>query len=69
MAIEGTAAWAGSWTSPVHEHLERSLPMYSVVSQSRPSPLAGSTRRRAEHEGIGDALSAGVNRRELPSLY
>jgi hypothetical protein len=25
MAIEGTAVWAGSWTSPVHEHMERSL--------------------------------------------
>jgi hypothetical protein len=25
MAIEGTAAWAGSWTCPIQEHLERSL--------------------------------------------
>lgn len=25
MAIKGTALWSGSWISPVHEHLERSL--------------------------------------------
>jgi hypothetical protein len=25
MAIEGTAVWPGSWTSPVHEYMERSL--------------------------------------------
>ncbi len=42
---------------------------YSVVPPSRPSPSVGRTRLRAQHRRIGGALSAGVNRRELPSLY
>ena len=41
--------------------------MYSVVPQSRPSPLAGRRDTERNTEGIGCALSAGVNRRELPS--
>jgi len=47
MAIEETAACAGSWTF-VQAHLERSL-LCSVVPQSRPSPRVGRTRRRADH--------------------
>jgi hypothetical protein len=42
---------------------------YSVVPQSRPSLLAGRTRHRANHRRNRCRLSAGVNRRELPSLY
>src|ERR1700689_2283205 len=66
MAIDGTAVCAGSWTS-TSRHIWSVCSVYSVIPQSRPSPLAGRTRHRAKHEGIGCALSAGVNRRELPS--
>src|SRR5271156_4599530 len=69
MAIAGTAVCAGSWTSPRPGTLGAFRSEYSVVPQSRPPPLAGGTRHRANTEGIGAALSAGVNRRELPSLY
>jgi hypothetical protein len=69
MAIDGTAVCAGSWTSPRPGTLGAFRSEYSVVPQSRPSPLAGRTRHRANTEAIGAALSAGVNRRELPSHY
>jgi len=42
---------------------------YSVVPQSRPSLLRAVRNTERNTEGIGCALSAGVNRRELPSLY
>jgi hypothetical protein len=42
---------------------------YSVVPQSRPSQLRAVRNTERNTEGIGCALSAGVNRRELPSLY
>src|ERR1700685_254755 len=40
---------------------------YSVVPQSRPSLLRAVRDTERNTEGIGCALSAGVNRRELPS--
>src|SRR5271163_3612016 len=40
---------------------------YSVVPQSRPSLLRAVRNTERNTEGIGCALSAGVNRRELPS--
>src|ERR1700685_2458726 len=61
MAIDGTAVCAGSWTS-TSRHIWSVCSVYSVIPQSRPSPLAGRTQHRAKR-----ALSAGVNRRELPS--
>jgi hypothetical protein len=42
---------------------------YSVVPQSRPPLLRAVRDTERNTEGIGCALSAGVNRRELPSLY
>jgi len=43
--------------------------MYSVVPQSHPSLLRAVRDTEQEAEGIGNAPSAGVIRRELPSLY
>ena len=42
---------------------------YSVVPQSRPSQLRAVRNTERNTEGIDCALSAGVNWRELPSLY
>ena len=47
MAIDGTAVCAGSWTS-ASRHIWSVCSVYSVVPQSRPSPLAGRTRHRAK---------------------
>jgi hypothetical protein len=69
MAIAGTAVCAGSWTSPVQAHLERFAPS-TALSHNRVRPLQQAVRdTERTTEGIGAALSAGVNRRELPSLY
>jgi len=68
MATDGTAVWAGSWTSP-SRHTWSVRSEYSVVPQSRP-PLVRAVRdAKLTTKELGAALSAGVNRRELPSLY
>jgi hypothetical protein len=64
MAIEGTAVWAVPVLLPSTNTWSVRF-MYSVVPQSLPSPYCGPHAK----QGIGDALSAGVNRRQLPSLY
>lgn len=52
MAIEGTAVWAGSWTSPsTNTWSVRS--MYSVVPNRVRPDTAGRTRDRVNTEGIG----------------
>jgi hypothetical protein len=43
--------------------------MYSTVPQSRPPQLRAARETERNTEAIGDALSAGVNRQELPSHY
>jgi len=53
---------------PVQAHLER-MPRVQRCPTIASAPLRGRTRHRANTEGIGAAPSAGVNRRELPSLY
>jgi hypothetical protein len=54
---------------PPSRHTWSARSEYSVVPQSRP-PLERAVRDRERNtEGIGGALSAGVNRQELPSLY
>jgi len=53
---------------PVQAHLER-MPRVQRCPTIASAPLRGRTRHRANTEGIGVAPSAGVNRRELPSLY
>jgi len=42
---------------------------YSVVPQSRPSPVAGRTRRKANYRCLRLRFVRGSNRRELPSPY
>ena len=69
MAIDGTAVCAGSWTSPCPGTLGAFRSEYSVVPQSRPSPLAGRTRHRANDRWNRCRPVRGSYRRELPSLY
>ena len=54
---------------PPSRHTWSVCPEYSVVPQSRPSLVRAVRDTEQNTEGIGAALSAGVNRRELPSLY
>jgi hypothetical protein len=58
-----------SWTSPVQAHLERlphlqRCPTIASVASDGPYATQGKSPK-----GFGRALSAGVNRRELPSPY
>ena len=54
---------------PLSRHTWSVRSEYSVVPQSRPSQLRAVRNTERNTEGIGCALSAGVNLRELPSLY
>src|ERR1700675_4709307 len=66
MTIDETAVCAGSWTS-TSRHIWSVCSEYSFIPQSRPSPQRAVRDTERNTEGIGCALSAGVNRRELPS--
>ena len=60
---------SGAGLPPVQAHLERFAPS-TALSHNRVRPLKRAVRDTERNtEGIGCALSAGVNRRELPSLY
>jgi hypothetical protein len=66
MAIAGTAVCVGSWTSPRPDTLGAFAPS-TALSHNRVRPLPWAVRDTERNiEGIGRALSAGVNRRELP---
>jgi hypothetical protein len=69
MTIAGTAVCVGSWTSLRPATLGAFAPG-TALSHNRVRPLPWAVRDSERNiEGIGGALSAGVNRRELPSLY
>src|SRR5271156_6037151 len=59
----------GPGLPPVQAHLERFAPG-TALSHNRVRPLQRAVRdTERTTDGIGRALSAGVNRRELPSPY
>jgi len=59
----------GPGLPPVQAHLERFAPS-TALSHNRVRPLQQAVRdTERTTDGIGRVLSAGVNRRELPSLY